>query len=189
MSEILTLGQLLEHNITTGERALKQILLKEGISYDPGRFMLAWAKETDEGAELISFYPDLSSNPALWIGRDLIVNTKSSKILKVESFQEDLREEIIDIPTSMMLSSDKVKVKVRYKKAIIKGKITQKFESGSSEVSFLFANPEVTYMNFVWAQNLYYHLGFPLKKFDNLGNFWKNGLLYDLTTTAYKKIA
>ncbi len=186
---ILTLGEILKKNQTTGERALKELLLKEGIGFIPGKFPLAWAKEIEGGVEIISFYPSLPTSPALWVGREMIANEKSSKTLLIDSIHEETIESSVHVPVALFKNADVAEVKIQYKKITLLGKTKRTFASPQAEISFLFSHPEVTYVTYQWAQSLYYHLGFPLKKFDNLGNFWKNGTLFDLVSTAYKKIA
>lgn len=185
----ITLGYLLTKSPPTGERALKEILLKEGIAFIPGKFPLAWAKEVEGGVEIVSFYPALKCSAALWVGKELIPHEKSNKTVIVEGIREEEFTKVVTIPLALYKGADKVDIKVPYKKIFIQATKKRKFANAHAELSFLFSNAEVTYVTYLYAQCLYYHLGFPLKHFDNLGNFWKGGLLYDLVTASYKKIA
>lgn len=185
----VSLGHLLNTSTVTGIRAFKMILEEEGYEFISGKFPLVWAKETPSGAELISFFPDLKCDPKIWIGRELIANTKSFKTLLVESLEEQEVEKDLIVPSALFIDAPLFDVRVRYKKIKIHGKVLKTFKTGEEEISYLFAHPDVTYMTFLWAQLLYVQLGFPPKRFDNVGNFWRHGVLYDLITTTYKKIS
>lgn len=184
----MNLGMVYEKHPRVALRSIKDLVSKLGFTFEEGKFPLIWVRETEEGAEILSLVPGVL-NPSAFLNQPCVLSVASKK--RFLPLEAQLKKDSLKIeqPLALYQGSELLEVHLSFEILTLKGSKTGPFK-GVDQVLYLMKNQETFYLDQRAIKQLYFNLGLPNQKLDNLGSFWfQEGFVSQLEKASFKKIA